>query len=295
MQTTKLFCLVYDFVNTLNMKNICMLVEDSGRQRRNRKTKLSLSEMATILILFNESGYRTFKWYYLNHACVYMRGDFPHLISYSRFVAHMQKTTAVLMLLMQKIRGENTGISFVDSTSISVCHNKRISRNKTFSNLAARGKTTMGWFFGFKLHLIVNDKGEIQALNLTKGNVDDRAPVPKMARNIQGKLFGDKGYLSAKLFKQLWEDGVHLVTTIRKKMKPKLMSLADRIILRKRFIIETINDQLKNICQIEHSRHRSPINFVANLFAGLICYQLREKKPSLNLDLPDLTPLSLVA
>ena len=153
----------------------------------------------------------------------------------------------------------------------------------------------MGWFFGFKLHLIVNDRGEIQALNLTKGNVDDRVPVPKMAKNIQGKLFGDKGYLSSQLFTQLWENGLQLVTTIRKNMKPKLMPLMDRILLRKRFIIETINDQLKNICQIQHSRHRSPINFIANLFGGLICYQLAEKKPSLNIELPDFGPRSLVA
>ncbi|MDA0712984.1 MAG: IS982 family transposase, partial [bacterium] len=287
--------LVDNFVNTLNIKDIPMLVEDSGKQKRNRKTKLSLSEMVTIIVLFHESGYRTFKWYYLDYVCVHMRGEFPHLISYSRFIAHMKKTTTVLMLLMQKIMGENTGISFVDSTSISVCHNKRITRNKTFFNLAAREKSSMGWFFGFKLHLIVNDKGEIQALNMTKGNVDDRVPVPKMVKNIRGKLFGDKGYLSSELFKELWEKGIHLVTTIRKNMKPKLMPLKDRILLRKRFIVETINDQLKNICQIEHSRHRSPINFIANLFGGLICYQLAEKKPSLNIKATDLKPFLTVA
>ena len=295
MHITKLFCLVDNFVNTLNIKDIPMLVADSGKQKRNRQPKLSLSEMVTIMILFHESGYRTFKWYYLNYVCVHMRGEFPHLISYSRFIAHMQKTTKVLILLMQKMMGENTGISFVDSTSIAVCHNKRITRNKTFANLATRGKTSMGWFFGFKLHLIVNDKGEIQALNLTKGNVDDRIPVLKMAKNIRGKLFGDKGYLSSQLFKELWENGLRLVTTIRKNMKPKLVPMIDRILLRKRFIIETINDQLKNIYQIEHSRHRSPINFIANLFSGLICYQLVEKKPSLKADSPHLIALSLVA
>ena len=141
----------------------------------------------------------------------------------------------------------------------------------------------MGWFFGFKLHLVVNDQGEILAFQLTPGNVDDRKPVPKMTEKLFGKLFGDRGYISQALFQQLYEEGLMLITSLRKNMKNHLMLLEDKLMLRKRSIIETINDQLKNISQIEHTRHRSYANFIVNLLAGLIAYALQAKKPSINL------------
>ena len=149
----------------------------------------------------------------------------------------------------------------------------------------------MGWFFGFKLHLVINERGELLSAQLTAGNVDDRKPVPKLVRNLIGKLFADKGYISASLFRQLWEQGVHLVTRIRKNMNNRLMPLWDKIMLRKRALIETVNDQLKNLAQIEHSRHRSVTNFLVNLLAGLICYTHQPKKPSLRLSDADLNLL----
>ena len=136
---------------------------------------------------------------------------------------------------------------------------------------------------GFKLHLIVNHEGEIVSFSLTKGNVDDRKPVLKLAKGLLGKLFGDRGYISSELQHQLSEVGISLITSVRKNMKNKLMPLVDKILLRKRFLIETINDQLKNEMQIEHTRHRSPINFVVHLISGLIAYSLKPKKPRLNL------------
>lgn len=141
----------------------------------------------------------------------------------------------------------------------------------------------MGWFFGFKLHLIVNDCGEILAFRLSKGNVDDRKPVPKMASDLFGKLFGDKGYLSAELSAKLAAMGITLVTSIKKNMKNKLMLYWDKIMLRKRFLIETINDQLKNQMHIEHTRHRSSINFLVNLMSGLLAYTFKSQKPCLDL------------
>ncbi len=154
----------------------------------------------------------------------------------------------------------------------------------------------MGWFYGFKLHLIVNELGELLAVQLTPGNVDDRRPLGGMTKDLFGKLFGDKGYLclgqsgtrkgpvrSQALFETLYERGLELVTSLRKNMKGQLMLLSDRLLLRKRFIIETITDQLKNISQIEHTRHRSPTNFAINLLAGLVAYTHQPKKPSLRL------------
>jgi hypothetical protein len=141
----------------------------------------------------------------------------------------------------------------------------------------------MGWFYGFKLHLVVNDRGELLAFQLTPGNVDDRRPVPQLAKALCGKLFGDKGYISKRLFQTLFEEGLQLITPIRKNMGNRLLPLFDKLLLRKRALIETVNDQLKNISQIEHTRHRSVANFMVNWVSGLIAYTHQPLKPSLNL------------
>ncbi len=120
---------------------------------------------------------------------------------------------------------------------------------------------------------------------LTPGNTDDRTPVPKLLQQLFGQVFADKGYVSQKLAKQLLESiGVQLITKLKRKMKNRLMPLADRLLLRKRSIIETIIDQLKNISQIEHSRHRSPVNCLVNIVCGLIAYCHHPKKPSIALN-----------
>ena len=213
----------------------------------------------------------------------HLQAEFPGLVSYKRFVELMPLVLPGLRAYLWSKLGPVTGISFVDSTPIPVCHNRRIQRHKVFDGLAERGKTSMGWFFGFKLHLVVNDQGEIVTFHLTPGNVDDRKPVPKLTAKLFGKLFADKGYLSQKLFEDLFNRGLQLVTPIRKNMKNRLMPLMDKLLLRKRSIIETVNDQLKNISQIAHTRHRSVDNFLVNLIAGLIAYAHQPKKPSLNL------------
>ncbi|OHB53898.1 MAG: hypothetical protein A2Y10_14895 [Planctomycetes bacterium GWF2_41_51] len=172
----------------------------------------------------------------------------------------------------------------IDSTSLKVCHNKRISRNRVFEGIAQIGKTTMGWFFGFKLHLVINELGGLLGFRLTAGNVDDRSTVEKMANNLFGKLFDDKGYISQSLFEKLLAKGIKLVTDMRANMKNRLMELEEKILLRKRSLIETVNDTLKNVCQIEHSRHRSPINLLAHLIVGLVAYTRLPKKPSLKFE-----------
>jgi len=157
--------------------------------------------------------------------------------------------------------------------------------------LAKRGKTSTGWFYGFKVHLVISDRGDLLAVMITPGNVDDRQPVLRFARRLFGKLFGDRGYISKELFAQLWEQGVQLITKVKKNMKNKLIPMLDKLLLRKRALIETVNDQLKNICQIEHTRHRSVANFVVNLLAALVAYTYQEKKPSLNFNADDLAAL----
>lgn len=189
-----------------------------------------------------------------------------------------------LCVYLRQCMGSCTGISFLDSTDVTVCHNKRISQHKVFAHVATRGKTSTGWFFGFKLHLLFNERGELLNVALTPGNVDDRKPVPQMVKRLFGKIFADRGYLSKKLFAELLETfGIQLITKLKKNMPNRLMPLTDKLLLRKRAIAETIIDQLKNISQIEHSRHRSPVNFLVNLVCGLIAYCHQPKKPSLHL------------
>lgn len=282
MSLLELFCHVDDFCQGFEPQWQRTLVQQ-GAMQRIRQSQLSTSEIMTIVIYFHQSHYRDFKTYYREHVLTHLRGEFPRAVSYQRFVELMPRVLIPLLVYVHRCMGHCTGISFIDSTPLKVCHNRRISRHKVFEGLAARGKTSMGWFYGFKLHIVVNDRGDLLAFRLTPGNVDDRKPVPSMARALFGKLFGDKGYLSQALFETLFERGVALITRVRKNMPNRLMPLIDKLLLRKRSIIETINDQLKNISQIEHTRHRSAANFLVNLVAGLCAYCHQPKKPSLNL------------
>lgn len=282
MSLLELFCHVDDFCQTFEPQWQRTLVAQGTRQR-NRPGQLSMSEIMTIVIHFHHSHYRDFKHYYCEHVLTHLRGEFPRAVSYQRFVELLPRLLIPLLVYAQRCAGRCTGISFIDSTPLQVCHPRRISRHKVFAGLAARGKTSLGWFYGFKLPLVVNDRGELLTFRLTPANIDDRQPVPRLARRLFGKLFGDKGYLSQALFTLLFDQGVELITSVRKNMKNRLMPLTDKLLLRKRSIIETINDQLKNISQIEHTRHRSVSNFLVNLVAGLIAYSHQPKKPSLNL------------
>lgn len=293
MSLLELFCDVDDFCQTFEPQWHQSLLQQ-GTIKRVRPTQLSTSEIMTIMIHFHQARYRDFKTYYTDYVQGHLQAEFPQLVSYTRFVELMERVLVPLMAYFYRCKGRCTGISFVDSTPLAVCHNRRIARHKVFDGVAARGKTSMGWFYGFKLHLVVNDRGELLAVALTPGNTDDRQPVPQLARELFGKLFGDKGYISGPLATQLLDQGLELITSVRRNMKNRLMLLVDKLLLRKRSIIETVNDQLKNISQIEHTRHRSPINFLVNLFAGLIAYCHQPKKPSLNLTPQHIQALTVI-
>jgi Transposase DDE domain len=198
------------------------------------------------------------------------------------------------VLLLSTRKGRRTGIAFIDSTPLAVCDNHRITTHKVFEGIARRGKTSMGWFVGFKLHLIVNDEGELLAFRLTPGNVDDRQPVVKLTAGLGGQLFRDQGDISQALHDVLLSQGLELLTKMRRNMKNRLMRLWDKLLLRKRALLETINDQLKNISQIEHTRHRSVTGFMVNLIAGLVAYSYRPKKPSLGLRHHLMSPMLVV-
>lgn len=291
MSILELFCDVDDFCQVFSQQEQWPQL---GRGKRGPRTSLSLSEVMTLLIHFHQSHYRTFKAYYTQHVLKHLRAEFPGLVSYTRFVDLIPTTAIPMCLYLHSHLAACSGISFIDATPLPVCHNRRIGRHKVFAGLAKRGKTSMGWFYGFKLHLVVNDQGQLVAYCLTPGNVDDRKPVPQLAASLWGKLVADGGYLSQALFEQLFAQGLHLITPIRKNMANRLMPLMDKLLARKRSLIETINDQLKNISQIAHTRHRSVTNFLVNLMAGLLAYTFQPKKPALDLVQADLDQLPAI-
>ncbi len=283
MELVALFYLVDEFCAVFEPEWNKKLLE-SGEKQRVRDGTMTLSEILTIIIYFHMSNQRTFKKYYRDYVSVYLKADFPRLVSYGRFVELESQATIPLLALLISLLGEPGLANFVDSTTLDVCDNRRIWKHRVFKGIATRGKSSMGWFFGLKLHITVNDQGQLVSFLLTPGNVPDnnRPMMVKLTEKLSGKLYGDRGYISHDLFLDLLQRGVQLVTGIRRNMKNYLMPLWDKLMLRKRSIIETINDQLKNTQQIEHSRHRSPKNFITNLLSGLIAYQLQPKKPSLH-------------
>ncbi len=277
---TDLFCVIDEFC-----KEYEQIVEKSllGNPSK-RPPKMSRSEIITICVLFHLSNFRTFKHFYIYYVQQHMTKEFPQTVSYNRFTELMQANLMPMVLFLKTCcLGKCTGISFIDSTSVRVCKNKRINANKVFKGIANTGKSTVGWFYGFKLHIIINDKGEILNFTITQASADDREPLKqeRFLDKIFGKLFADKGYIGKKLAQLLFVDGIQLITSIKNNMKNCLMTMSDKILLRKRSVIETVNDELKNICQIEHSRHRSFVNFLTNLISGLIAYSFLPKKPSI--------------
>lgn len=277
---TEIYVMVDDFYKHYEQHLNAQILP--SRKRPTRTPCLSISEIMAIILLFHRSPSKNFKYFYMSYLQQYT-AEFPQLPSYNRFVELQQRCLghfyALLMILCAMAK--HTGFSYVDSTCIPVCHNKRTSRHKVFKNLASLGKSSMGWFFGFKLHLIINEKGELLNVFLSPGNVDDRKPIRNITKHIIGLLFGDKGYIDHKLFTDLLQRKLKLITGIKANMKNKLMSLEEKILLRKRSIIETVNSVLKKDFQISHTRHRSFVNGFIHIFSTLVAYVFRSKKPAI--------------
>ena len=283
MSIIALFCEIDDFFLAYEKWQAThCLPKETPPETRGCPRQLHPSEVMTLLIAFHESGYRTLKHFYQRHVCVYWRGEFPHLVSYSRFVQLQEEVLTLLTLYLSAHLGTCSGISFVDSTRLQVCDNKRISSHRVFATAAERSKTSMGWFYGFKLHLLINEQGEILDVELTPGNTDDRRPLPKFAEGLHGSLYADRGYISKDLREMLRAQDVNLVYKVRKNMDPLDLSVSDEVLLKKRMLIESVIKILKTQTQLEHTRQpRSYVNFQVNVISALIAYQLLENKPSL--------------
>jgi len=273
---TGLFCFIDDFCKMFAKENSHKCLPINKRQR---KCGLSLSEIMTIEVAFHYSDYKNFKAYYRECVLQDWKKEFPKTPCYSRFVQMKPLMLLPLGILMQCMSGQETGLYYVDSSAQAVCHIKRERSHKVFKGIAQKSKTTTGWFFGFKLHIIINHIGEIMSFKITQARTDDRKPVMDLIKQFKGFLFGDKGYISADLFDRLKEKAVTLVTKTKKNMKKKILDPFCKFFLKQRGIIESAFNLLKNACMIEHTRHRSPVNAFTNIVAGLVAYQFRSRKP----------------
>ena len=281
MSLLELFCHVDTFCQSF-LPHWDQELRTHGQRARRRSGQLSMSEVMTIIIYFHQMRFRDCKTYYLGYVLGHLHREFPQAVSYQRFVELMPSTVGPLCAYVQTCLGTCSGLSFVDSTALAVCHNRRIPQHRVFRDVAQRGKTALRWFYGFKLHVVTNHHGELLAYQLTPGNVDDRRPVPKLAERLWGRLFGDRGYLSQPLTRELLQTRrVRLVTHLKRNMANRLLLLHEKVILRRRALVETVFDQLKHLMHIEHTRHRSPTNFAVNLVAGLIAYCHQPNKPSI--------------
>lgn len=233
-----------DFCKVFDAQMEKYTIQPQNKRKYHRDSTLSKSEVMVIMILFHDSGYRYLKNFYLQHIYKHLSHLFPKVVSYNRFVELEHEVTIPLVIFIKKVLlGKYTGISLVDSTPLRVCRNQRIHIHKTFKGIAQRGKCSMGWFFDFKLHLIWNEKGELLNFMITPGDVDDRKPLDYKAfvEVLYGKLVGDKGYIGKDLFQRLFVDGIQLITKLKNNMKGTLMRVSDKLLLRKRAIIETVN------------------------------------------------------
>lgn len=252
-------------------------------QRKVPTTVLALSEILTILCFYHYSGYKCFQYYYEELILRDLHEYFPRAVSYNRFIELIPRAAIPLYLFTQlrSLQARRTGIYFADSKKLPVCDNRRIHSNRVFQGVAKRGKTSTGWFYGLKLHLIINNLGEIVHFVFTTANVNDntKSVLDHLLKDLKGKCFADKGYLS-KFFAYFYDKGIHLVTKIRKNMKNALMGISDKLWLRRRAVIESLNDLLMTVFDIDHTRHRSPWNALVHALAGLGAYSYYPEKPA---------------
>lgn len=281
----EIFCDCHDFCVFFEQWQKSKMIEMSSSQRKpTRETGLHLSECMCIMILYHLSGIKCFQYYYQNLVIKEMKEYFPNLPCYERFVQLIPRTTLALFLFTNTFRiGRSLGCYYADSKKLPVCDNLRIKSNKVFRGIACRSKSSTGWFYGLKLFLVINAYGEVMQCLITPAGIADNnfELMKKIFKNIKGHVFADKGFLSKLAFEHFYHLGLKIVTTIRKNMKNKLMPMYEKLCRMKRGVIESVNDILMTICDIDHTRHRSPINAIAHAYAGVAAYTYLDKLPSI--------------
>jgi hypothetical protein len=280
-KVVEVFCFIDDFCQQVKQYLATHPLPQGLEARRaaGRKAALSESEVLTILVLYHLSGFKCFMYFYERLVLGQLRSYFPQACSYPQFLALARQACFHAFLLAHYRCGlsARSGHYYIDSKKLPVCDNHRIHSHRVFEQIAQRGKSSTGWFYGLKLHLVTNQYGELVRFLITPANVADnnKQVLSSLLAPLKGKCYGDKGYLSS-LLEELLEQGLHLVAKVRKNMKNMLLSLSDKMNLRKRGTIEAVNDILMSVCDIDHTRHRNPVNALLHIFSGLTAYTFLE-------------------
>ncbi|MBV8453662.1 MAG: IS982 family transposase [Deltaproteobacteria bacterium] len=289
---TEVFCEVDDFCQAFDAQWKVHLL-GSGAAPRGPKPGLAVSEIITLLLVLHSAGFKYLKNFYQGFAMPMLRPGFPAMPCYEQFVTIQKRAFVPLLFFLLSRMGKTTGIYYIDSTSLPVCDNHRLYRHKTFAGLARRGKTSRGWFFGFKLHLVFNHLNQIVACKLTPGHLHDTQPVPQLTKHLLGKLFADKCYLGKQLAHALLGRGLTLFTRIRKNMKALPRALPDKLLLKARNMAETIIGTIKQFSSLNLPKHRLPLNAFLHLLATITADQINPIKPKFKL--PSTYPLAIPA
>ncbi len=284
-KVVEIFCEVDDFCRVYEEKLAAHLLPCCHSKHSVNEPSLSLSELMTIEMLYHRSSHKCFQYYYEQEVLSGdLRSYFPQAPSYNRFIELKPRMLLALIGYLHCLRlGALLGIYYGDSTPLGVCHNRRIAQHKVFVRQAQRGKTSVDWFYGFKLFVVVNAVGELVGAFITPANVADNseATIRRLFKGLRGLAFADKGFINQKAFEALLRGGLKLITALRSNMKNKLMELKEKLLLKKRGMVEAVINILKSVCDIEHSRHRSPVNMLVNTYAALCAYTTLERKPSI--------------
>lgn len=283
MMLYRLFIFADDACQALeNYVKTHWLEKENSPQKKTKRPALRESEIITILVYYHYSGYKNFEYYYKQFVLTDLESYFPKAPSYSHFLTLESRVGILLAILMQTLckKATKTNIYYIDSKKIPVCDNLRIHSHQVFKGLAARGKSSTGWFYGFKVHLVINNWGEIVSFQLSAANQSDNHVdiLTHLLSHLQGICVGDKGYLT-QLWAKFYEDGLKIVHKIRNNMKNKLLSVSEKYYLVKRGVIESVNDILASVFDLTHTRHRKAENAFCHILSCLIAYQFYPDKP----------------
>jgi len=282
MQTLTTTKLTEIFVETDDfLLELQQLIDQHGLAASRWHSRLSRSEVMTILVAYHLSGRKCFKYFYCHDILERYLNWFPDAPNYHRFVALIPHVVIELYLLLKFRCQPALPENYIDSKPMKVCHIKREGQHKVLSDWARKGKGSLGWFYGFKLHAVIRSDAQLSNFMLTPGNVADNNHdvLLCLLKEVQGKVYGDKGYLS-KLKAELLEKGVDLVAKLRNNGKKDTVVIAkDAYYLRHRGLVETVFGQWVGLIDLEHTRHRSPVNFLCNTFSALLAYTFLDNYP----------------
>jgi hypothetical protein len=279
LKLTEIFIACDDFCQEFQHYSISQAYQQPAKKER----QMSESEMMSILIFYHHSGMKCFKYYYEQIILKLLRSYWKKPYAYAAFVAQIPRVNLLLFAFLSACRlATTTQANYIDSTKLVVAHNRRKQKNKTFQGLARTGKTSTGWFFGFKLHAVINQQGQLVVFRITPANVADNNHnlLTQLTQRRQGFLYGDKGYLTA-LAEKFKERGLELITKYRRTMGLQPLSCQKYYYLQHRGLIETVFGCLKNLCNLDHTRHRSPLNFFVNIWSALIAYTFFDVFPAI--------------